>query len=561
MKFTLIYILLYISVGHIAAQNRAITDQKVKSTYLYIEGIKNAKFGNIEQSKMSFDAVIASDSLHSPSYYQLAKLYLDNNQASDAIPYIVKAISIEPQNVDYQKLYGSILLGGRNINAALEQYSKLMEISPDDPENFRLVAAIYMEKNEPYRALQILDSAQTRFGMIEEMTMLKSHLLSSMALYDKALANTEELILLYPDNPQGYIIMAQIYSAKGIDSLAEQNYMKAVAVDSTDVNVYLEVLDYYKVKGNDVRYLQTLQKIYESDEVPLDGKLKYFEQFIQNPDYYRKHYYALDRLVNTLAIKHIHDSKVNEFYAAHLIRSGRLDEALNIYKAATHEPEKRFEVFKNVIDIEAYKNRPDSVAHYTAEALKYFPAEPDLYLTLATSYWQMKEYNNAQKSLDKAIKMAKTDSLLSVMYGFKGDLYHEAGDQKKTYRSYEKALEYDSNNIVVLNNYGYYLSVEGRDLERALRMSKRVMELQPSNATYIDTYAWILYKLGLYKEAQASMRQALVLDGNKSSELLLHYGDILAALGDKFTAKIYWRKALEAGADAAAIDSRVEANQ
>ena len=110
----------------------------------------------------------------------------------------------------------------------------------------------------------------------------------------------------------------------------------------------------------------------------------------------------------------------------------------------------------------------------------------------------------------------------------------------------------------MLNNYAYYLSEEDRELERALAMSSRAIELEQNNATFIDTYAWILYKLGRYDEARKSMRQALSLDTTGSAALPLHYGDILYELGEKFMAETYWRKALEAGADAAEIEARIE---
>ena len=110
----------------------------------------------------------------------------------------------------------------------------------------------------------------------------------------------------------------------------------------------------------------------------------------------------------------------------------------------------------------------------------------------------------------------------------------------------------------MLNNFAYYLSEEQRDLERALRMAERANELTPHSATYLDTHAWVLYRLGRYEEAQTVMRKALVLDRSNSSELLLHYGDILYALGQRFMAKTYWKRALEAGADGVKIEERLK---
>ena len=102
---------------------------------------------------------------------------------------------------------------------------------------------------------------------------------------------------------------------------------------------------------------------------------------------------------------------------------------------------------------------------------------------------------------------------------------------------------------MVLNNYAYFLSLEGRDLERALAMAGRAIVLEENNPTYLDTYAWVLYRLGRYDEAKKTMQQALSLDRSQSPDLQLHYGDILAALGEKFMAEVYCKKALEGGYD------------
>ena len=89
-------------------------------------------------------------------------------------------------------------------------------------------------------------------------------------------------------------------------------------------------------------------------------------------------------------------------------------------------------------------------------------------------------------------------------------------------------------------------------------MSTRAVELTDNNPTYLDTHAWVLFRLGRLEEARRTMQQAIALDSRNSAELALHYGDILHALGQRFMAETYWRKALERGYDAAAIARRLE---
>ncbi|MBR1994755.1 MAG: tetratricopeptide repeat protein, partial [Alistipes sp.] len=128
---------------------------------------------------------------------------------------------------------------------------------------------------------------------------------------------------------------------------------------------------------------------------------------------------------------------------------------------------------------------------------------------------------------------------------------------QQSYRAYEKALSFNADNVLVLNNWAYFLSLEGRDLERALEMAQRVVELTDNNPTYMDTYAWVLFKMGRLEEARKIQQRAVALDGQKSLELLVHYGDILNAEGKRFMAETYWKRALEKGYDKAQIEQRL----
>ena len=145
----------------------------------------------------------------------------------------------------------------------------------------------------------------------------------------------------------------------------------------------------------------------------------------------------------------------------------------------------------------------------------------------------------------------------SQYLGYIGDIYHEQGKDMKCFRAYYDALHYDENNIPVLNNYAYYLSLTGRGLDKALTMAHLAMSLDSGNATYIDTCAWVLYKMGRYHEAKKLMLRALSLDGQRDADLLAHYGDILWALGEKFMAETYWKKAIDKGYDKATMEKHI----
>lgn len=174
---------------------------------------------------------------------------------------------------------------------------------------------------------------------------------------------------------------------------------------------------------------------------------------------------------------------------------------------------------------------------------------------------ERKDNIGAIKTLKSALKFAQDSEAKSSLWGSIGDQYQDLGEIRKCFDAYTKALNYNLKNAIVLNNYAYHLSVLGKSLKQALQMAQRATELSPNNATYLDTLAWVYYKMGDYEQAKKYMQQALSFDKNNSAELALHYGDILDALGNTFMAQTYWRKALERGADSKKIESRIEAQQ
>jgi tetratricopeptide (TPR) repeat protein len=121
-----------------------------------------------------------------------------------------------------------------------------------------------------------------------------------------------------------------------------------------------------------------------------------------------------------------------------------------------------------------------------------------------------------------------------------GDVwYQQLEDSKKAYEIYEQALQVDPDRTSVLNNYAYYLSLEGRQLRKALKMSRRTIELEPDNATYLDTYGWLLYLLRRPKEAKPYFKHAMLYGGKDSAVVLEHYSKVLEALGEQDLATYY----------------------
>ena len=332
--------------------------------------------------------------------------------------------------------------------------------------------------------------------------------------YRDAIRTYNRLREVDAQNPDSYRVLAMLYDQEG------QPFSAIAVLDSAEARfgVLATYSEFYNERRDYASSLNYTRRLFASDEMPLDDKLTYFDRITGDRNFYSTFYLQINDLATTLAMKYPHDPRVVKLYGGHLIASGQLDDALTYYKTHLDDLPPRIDYFNMVIDIESYKQRPDSVERYTSRAMKLFPENVDLHLRKGQMLSYAKRYDEALKFYKNSLRLAPGDSL---------------------------ALRYD--NAMVLNNYAYFLSLEGRDLERALAMAGRAIVLEENNPTYLDTYAWVLYRLGRYDEAKKTMQQALSLDRSQSPDLQLHYGDILAALGEKFMAEVYWKKALEGG--------------
>jgi tetratricopeptide (TPR) repeat protein len=304
------------------------------------------------------------------------------------------------------------------------------------------------------------------------------------------------------------------------------------------------------------------RNVIELEQVPLQTKQSIVESITSKRDFYRKNFLLIEPIIERMYTLYPDNAKVVDSYITHLIAGNRVEEALVMLKrkmSAVEQP--TIEQLDRIIEIEYYINRTDSVEVYLDRGIALYPTHENFWTFKSWLQTQRGDNEGSIQTLNAALKYAKDDKARSSIWGSIGDRYYEMGELKRSDKIYKKAIALDPENVMALNNYAYHMSVEGKNLEYALTLSTKVNKLAPNNATYLDTLAWIYYKLGKYEEAKKIMQQAMSFDKQGSAELALHYGDILDALGNTFLAQTYWRKALERGCAADIIERRIEAQK
>ena len=561
-----------------------IIPDSLKALYRYTEGLKRYTiYKDTTEALKLYDEALAIDSTFTPAHYEKAMALIDTDPER-ALVNARKAYEADSMSKWYMAVYGQALILNDRYAEATPIYRRLMRVDKKNPDNYRIMAMLYHQQQMPLSAIAILDSADMRFGKVQQLEALKRRLCIITGQFDRAIEEAQKAVDETPYEQSLVIQLGETYAAAGRDSMASLTLKRAVEMDSTNIEALTSYIDYSMRKNKVQEYLSTLRQLYAQPGFPLERKIDVLKRFMDDRRFYGENYLQIGQLASTLAIHYPREKRVVDVYGEHLIACGELEGALSHFKLHLDDEPAQLDYYMAVIDIEEYRKQADSVDRYVALAVERFPNDPLLYVRKANRRYIKEDYLGAIADFNSALQYAQNDTLRSQLWGYIGDTYHliaERGQlikQKKIdadtlaypikmsakkaskycYEAYDKALSLHYDNASVLNNYAYYLSEEERDLQIALKMSARAIELERNNSTFLDTYAWILYKSELYAEARKFMRQALSYDKSKSPTLPEHYGDILFALGDYFMARTYWGKALELGGDKASIEQRIE---
>jgi tetratricopeptide (TPR) repeat protein len=299
------------------------------------------------------------------------------------------------------------------------------------------------------------------------------------------------------------------------------------------------------------------ERIILKSDMPLDYKIKRIELLTSDRAFYGNNYIKLGSIIQRLAIAHPNNREVADCYAEHMIALGELESAYDYLSRHLHDEGTTPQHYIDILQLASYLNHHDMVRAWLIEALDLYPTNLDLISYLGFYVLGYGSHKEAILSFKEGFKVCDNDIDRSKMCGYIGDIYHEMGKDSKAFKYYRKALKYDGDNAMVLNNYAYFLALLDKDLDTALAMSTRATELEPNNATYVDTHAWVLHRLGRNDEAKSVMSTALSLSAQRDDSLLAHYGDILWALGEEFMADTYWKKAVAQGYDADAMEKHI----
>ena len=533
-------------------------DKKLFETYLF-NALRAKSLEDYDEALKYFQKCINTGKDEPLPFYESALINKTNGSYEIAAEQIKSAVKLDPNNRWYLLLYAEILFGKQDFINASIQYKKLIEREPENKDLYFKLSDTYIYSKNLKKAISVYDDLQRHNGFDKTLSMQKHKLYRELNDIKSAIRELIAILKTSPDDVEVIEILAELYLLNDEKEKAFELFKKLAIIAPNNGRIHLTLADYYRENGQNEQSYNELKLAFLSTKLNIDTKVRIlisYYQLIALDEEMRNQAYELAEI---LIEAHPKDLKARAVYADILYTDNEYQKAKEQYIIVLKNDKSKSQVWSQVLFIQAEQNDFEGMLNTSKEALEYFPANPLFYYFNGVSNSRFKNYEDAIKSLKEGLEfVVDNQKLLLEFYSSLGDAYHQTNDHKLSDEYYEKGLEIDSNNVLILNNYAYYLSLRKINLEEAKKMSFRCNEIERDNGTYQDTYAWVLYKLNQYEMAKEWILKALSNGSDQSPVVVDHYGDILYKLGEVGQAVNQWIKAKELGLTGELIDKKIE---
>lgn len=533
-------------------------DQR-KFDYFYYEGLKLKAAGEYDAALDVFTHCLAIDSTAAPVLYELSSFYMQLNRPTQAVEMLKRAVAHSRDNFTYKMALATI---SRNLGMYGEAAGEFEELVKEYPEKVELnyyLADALTQEGEIAKAIEAYDALEAAVGMNEALSMQKYKLYSQLEQPAEAFKEIEKLAAEYPMEARYQIVLGDLHLEKKELEKALAYYQKAHEIDPANPYYIVSMANYYEAKGDKAAAETQIRNALVNEKLDVDTKVNILSRYILKLQQSQQGTESANALFETLLEQHPEDTDLKLMYGGLLLAQDKKEEAKFQFQLVTEMEPENAAAWQQLLNMALKAEDIPEIERICLKCIELFPESPEYYFYLGIAYYQQEKYQEALEAYYDGLKIIPAENLplKSDFYGQIGDIYYQIKQLDQAYKAYDEALKYNENNVVVLNNYSYFLSLEKKDLKKAERMSAQCIKLEPDNATYLDTYAWIFFQQGNYTLAKIYIESALEKDKTQSAELVDHYGDILYRSGDKAKAVEQWKKAKEMGKVSEVLDRKI----
>ena len=531
---------------------------KKKNAVHFSNGLQSKYREDIDGAIRNFEQALRFMPDDHASMFELSEQYANAGRIEEAYDMIQKAVKLDPENKWYQLRLGLFYRNLEQYDDFIKLYEGLTKKYPDDPDMLSELIDAYLITENYNKAVEKMDLLEQQIGENEFINEQRLNVYKRQGNNKKVISELEKLIEQYPENVRYYSMLAQVYAENGKEKEALRTYEKIKEINPDNPYINISLLEFYEKNGDNDKAFKELLAAIRNKNLDLTTKANTYDYWMQKNNQ-TKQINEQVRQCGEAFIETHPDNKLGYLIlGSYYMVNEDAAQSKALYQKALAIDSTDFRSWQNLIISESRLDENEAVRDHAVAAMKYYPMQPVFYWYAGVANAVLENNEDAIAYLEKGRRYTSDKLQMANFDAFLGDIYHQQGEEEKAFDAYDRTLRNDPDNALVLNNYAYYLSLHGERLEDALQMAIRANELVPDNVYYLDTHAWVLYKLGRYKEAEKQMKKCLSLDKNPSGANLEHYGDILLKLGKESEAMEYWNKAMKAGGGSKDLEQKLK---
>ncbi|MBO7109175.1 MAG: tetratricopeptide repeat protein [Prevotella sp.] len=550
----IVVILMMVMAGLVAS---AQADQKPLSSpiasqtkrqfdVLFHEALLQRQKGNLDAA---FDLLQRCQELSpeaAETYYFLGEFYADMEQNEQALNAFRRACNLEPTNMTFleRMAYASIQAGAYGEGAEIME--QMYEADKSRQDLLETLYLLYMRQEDYGKAIATLDKLEAVDGPTERTTLAKCRIYIEQDNADAAISEMRQLAKHYPNDPTYRTLYANTLLVADHFDEAYDVLKQVLTEDSGDLRAQQVMRSYYIRQGDEAAADSVNHAILLNPKASIEDKVGQLRQIIIENEQQQGDSTVVLNLFNELLTQPNPSADIAEMKAAYMqLKEMPRDSVQQAFAYVLQLSPEQASARLRLVQQAWEDEDDDAVISLCSEARQYNPEEMVFYYYQGMAYYRQEDKDNALEAFRNGINVINEQSIpeiVSDFYAVMGDLLYQKGRQTDAFAAYDSCLVWKEDNIGCLNNYAYYLSLLGERLDEAEQMSYRTVKAEPENATYLDTYAWILFRQERYAEAKIYIEQALrdsLIDGVVKE----HAGDIFALNGDIDKAMELWQQA------------------
>lgn len=544
------------------AQSSLTPEQQRKYDYFFLEAMRLKEKKDYASAFGLLQHCLDIHPNAASALYEVSQYYMFLRQVPQGQEALEKAVANAPDNYWYSQGLASLYQQQNELDKAVTLLEQMVVRFPAKQDPLFNLLDLYGRQEKYDEVISTLNRLEKRMGKNEQLSMEKFRIYLQMKDDKKAFQEIESLVQEYPMDMRYQVILGDVYLQNGKKQEAYDVYQKVLAAEPDNPMAIFSMASYYKQTGQEELYQQQLDTLLLNKKVTPDTKVGVMRQMIVENEQADKDSTQIIALFDRIMKQEQDDPQIPMLYAQYLLSKNMEAESVPVLEQVVDLDPTNKAARMMLVGAAVKKEDYKQIIKVCEPGIEATPDALEFYYYLAVAYNQAEKPDSAISICKRALEHTTADSkkeIVSDFYSILGDMYHTQKQMKEAYAAYDSALVYNPSNIGALNNYAYYLSVERRDLDKAEEMSYKTVKAEPNNATYLDTYAWILFEKGNYAEARIYIDNAMKSEGGDKSDVIVeHCGDIYYMTGDVDGALKYWQEALDMGSESKTLKEKIK---